>query len=67
MSLFLWQNQIGTKWSTGGATMSKQTYEIMSIDENQYELCGFFWIGYALNVPAVTARPAVNDIYHQRD
>jgi nitroreductase len=64
MSLFLWEHNIGAKWSTGGPTMSKKTYELLNISSEQYELCGFLWVGYPLNIPALTERPAVKDIFH---
>lgn len=47
MSLSLWAEGVGSKWSTGGITGHPHVYEALGIDAERERIVGFFWIGYA--------------------
>jgi len=47
ISLSLWAERIGSKWSTGGVTTDPETYEILGLDASEREIVGFLWVGYA--------------------
>lgn len=50
MSLSLWAEGIGSKWSTGGVTEHPRVYQALDIDAEQERIVGFFWIGHAARV-----------------
>jgi nitroreductase len=45
MAEWLWAQGIGAKWSTGGVTTAKATYEALGMPETEQEIIGFLWIG----------------------
>lgn len=47
MSLSLWAEGIGTKWSTGGVTGHPRMYQALGIDAEREQIVGFFWVGVA--------------------
>jgi nitroreductase len=47
MSLSLWAEGIGSKWSTGGISGHPRVYQALGIDAERERIVGFFWIGYA--------------------
>lgn len=56
MSLSLWAEGVGSKWSSGSITRAAQTYELLEIDEQVEEIVGFFWAGFPEIVPKVMPR-----------
>ena len=46
ISLCLWAEGIGSKWSTGGVTTDAETYRILGVDPAIAEIVGFLWLGY---------------------
>ena len=46
LSLFLWSEGIGMKWTTGPVTRCEGIYEILDIDSKQEEIVGVMWYGY---------------------
>lgn len=50
MSLSLWSEGIGSKWSSGGVTQDARTYELAHIPDNE-EIVGFVWAGLAQKIP----------------
>jgi nitroreductase len=54
---FLWNQGIGTKWSTGGWSTHARTYEILGLSPDEVSLEGALMIGVPLIVPAATKRP----------
>ena len=46
LMLFLWQNDIGTKWSTGEVIRDDRCYEIAWIDKSIENIIGLIWYGY---------------------
>lgn len=45
MSLFLHEQGYGSKWSTGGFTRHKKTYELIGVDPEKTEIVGALLIG----------------------
>ena len=62
ISLFLWQHQIGTKWSSGAPTFDARTYNILNVDPSQQEIVGFLWIGHFDSLPKETPRPELDKV-----
>ena len=58
-SLYLWDQGVGTKWSTGGFTSHPRTYEILGVSAEEVQLEGALMIGVPLVVPPVHLRPPV--------
>jgi nitroreductase len=51
ISLSLWSEGVGSKWSSGGVTRHEETYQIADVDPVKEEIVGFVWAGYADIVP----------------
>lgn len=47
VSLSLWAEGIGSKWSTGGVTTDEETYQVLGLNAGETEIVGFLWLGYA--------------------
>lgn len=46
ISLSLWAEGVGSKWSTGGVTSDAETYSLLGLDAATTEIVGFLTIGY---------------------
>jgi len=55
--LYLWDNGIGSKWSTGEVTRDKRLYELLNINKEESKVVGLFWYGYPEIVPTQTRIP----------
>ena len=55
--LSLWENGVGSQWSTGSITRDKSTYEILSIDYMKEEIIGFVKAGYPDTIREVNKKP----------
>ncbi len=55
-ALYLWDLEIGTKWSTGKVTTSAAAYQAAGTHPEEEEIIGFFWIGRALRKPTPPPR-----------
>ena len=64
LSLALWSEGVGSKWSTGGLTRHERTYELLGIDPEAEEIVGFVWIGYPRTVPDPPRR-ALDEVYRE--
>ena len=51
LSLSLWSEGIGSKWSSGALTSHATTYHLTGIEPKAEEIVGFVWIGYPLDIP----------------
>ena len=51
LSLFLWSENIGVKWSTGPVTRHEKLYEILHVDPHVQRIVGLFWYGYPARTP----------------
>ncbi|WP_437192445.1 nitroreductase family protein [Planctomicrobium sp. SH527] len=61
LTLFLWQQGIGSKWSTGPILQHPAFNELLKIDPSTEKMVGMIWYGYPLTQPAGKRRP-VSDV-----
>ena len=60
MLLYLWNEGIGVKWTTGKVTQGEEYLRIIGADPENERNVGLFWYGVAADVPATT-RNDIND------
>lgn len=58
LMLFLWEQGVGTKWTTGEVTRHPRFFELAGVDPAREFTVGLFWYGYAASVPDTARRPA---------
>jgi len=46
LTLSLWAEGVGSKWSTSGQMDDPRSYEILGIDAALQQIVGFLWLGY---------------------
>lgn len=61
LTLFLWEQGVGTKWTTGEVTRDARFYDAIWTDPEAEGVVGLIWYGYPAEVP-VTARKPVSEI-----
>jgi nitroreductase len=61
LSLYLWTQGVGVKWTTGPVTRHDDFYELTWIDSEVESVVGLVWYGYAAEVPLAT-RSAVDEV-----
>ena len=54
MTLYLWNEGIGMKWTTGDITRSEDYFRIIGADPDRERIVGMFWYGVAAEVPTTT-------------
>lgn len=64
MSLVLWADGVGSKWSTGKVTRHKKTYELCEVDREREEIVGFVWVGHPLHSASSPRRP-LEEVYRE--
>lgn len=57
LSLYLWADGVGMKWTTGPVTRDPRFYELTWIDAECEVVVGLFWYGYPEEIPATTRKP----------
>jgi nitroreductase len=57
LMLYLWNEGIGVKWTTGPVTADPRFFEITAIDPQRETIVGLFWYGYPEDVPAALRKP----------
>lgn len=65
-SLYLWEQGVATKWSTGGFTVSKRAYEILDINPEEVYLMGALFIGVADVIPPASPRPPLSEVLKRK-
>jgi len=55
--LYLWAEGIGTKWTTGPVTRSREFYDLIWVNPADEEVVGLLWYGYPDDIPATPRRP----------
>ena len=58
LSLLLWEDGIGMKWTTGGVTRDRRFFDMLNLDFRRDSVVGLFWYGYPAEIPQATRRPA---------
>ncbi len=61
-SLSLAEHDIGTKWSTASYIADAQIYRLLDMSEDDFEIVGFVWLGYAAGPLAEQHRPFLSDV-----
>tara|TARA_B100001971_G_scaffold215190_1_gene259672 strand:- start:106291 stop:106845 length:555 start_codon:yes stop_codon:yes gene_type:complete len=62
MAMHLRANDMGYKWSTGGATRDPKVYKILGLNPEKDEIIGFLLFGKSKNTPPERRRPSVKDV-----
>lgn len=63
MALFLWSENVGLKWSTGGLVRSPESYSILGISPEANEIAGVLFIGYPKVTPRISERPPLERFF----
>ena len=61
-TLVLWEQNIGTKWSTGQFSTHAETYALLGISPQEYGLQGVLMIGVPAIMPPPPPRPALAQV-----
>ncbi len=62
LSLILWQQRIGMKWTTGHVIRDEDFYDICWLDKHSQIVVGLLWYGYPDKVPKPQPRRSVEEI-----
>lgn len=54
LSLYLWEQGVGMKWTTGAVTKDSRFYNIIQLDGQRQRIVGLFWYGYPAEIPQTT-------------
>jgi nitroreductase len=57
LMLILWQQGIGTKWSTGPVTFDDRFYDLVWINKELENVVGLIWYGYPEEIPQTVRKP----------
>jgi nitroreductase len=57
LALFLWEQGVGLKWSTGPVIREPRFYNLLGADAGKERVVGLFWYGYAVEVPKMKRKP----------
>ncbi|MFT4562006.1 MAG: nitroreductase [Gammaproteobacteria bacterium] len=64
MSLYLWEQGIGMKWTTGAITRDARFFDIVGMDFEHEYVVGLLWYGYPVLVPTQHRKPPEEIISH---
>ena len=56
LSLYLWSEGIGVKWTTGAVTQETAFYDLIWVDPMVEKVVGLLWYGYAREIPQVNRK-----------
>lgn len=57
LALFLWEQNVGMKWTTGAVTRTPAIFDLLGIDSAQERIVGLFWYGFPEDIPAAVRKP----------
>lgn len=57
LMLVLWEQGIGSKWSTGPVTREDRFHDLVWVDPEVETIIGLVWYGYAATVPRTVRKP----------
>lgn len=57
LMLLLWQQGIGTKWSTGPVIRDERFYDLVWVNEDMEKVVGIVWYGYPADMPQTARKP----------
>lgn len=56
LMLILWQQGIGSKWSTGPITRDERFYDVVWVNKDLEKIIGIIWYGYPMDIPQTTRK-----------
>ena len=62
LTLALWSEGIGVKWSTGAVTRDPAFYDLIWVDPSREQVVAMLWYGYPAAVPAMDRRKSVSEL-----
>ncbi len=63
LTVSLWADGIGSKWSTGGVTRTDQTYAVLGVTRPAERIVGFLWVGVPSGeMPKARRRKTLADV-----
>lgn len=62
LALYLWQRDIGLKWSTGDVIRDPRFFELLGSDMASEQVVGLFWYGYPAEIPQMSKSPATDSL-----
>ena len=57
LSLLLWHEGVGVKWTSGDVIRDPRFYELVWVDPNQEYVTGLLWYGYPEEIPLASRSP----------
>ncbi len=60
LSLYLWEEGVGMKWTTGTVTRDQRFYDIIGIDVQRQSIVGLFWYGFPAQIPQAERKPSAD-------
>ncbi len=66
-SLYLWEQGIGSKWSTSGFVFKEKTAKALGIDSDKIEVVGCLFVGIGERTPKVPERPPLKKFLTETD
>lgn len=67
LSLHLWSEGVGMKWTTGPVTRDPHFYDLIGSDIDLEEVVGLFWYGHPTEIPATKRVKSVAEITQRLD
>ncbi len=64
MAVYLWEQGIGMKWTTGDVTRDRRFFELVGMEYDQVYVVGLFWYGYPASVPTQHRKPVSDVLTH---
>lgn len=64
MALYLWDQGIGMKWTTGAVTRDRRFFKIIGMDHAKVYVVGMFWYGYPAAIPTQHRKPVEEILSH---
>lgn len=62
LTLALWSEGIGVKWSTGSVTRDPAFYDLIWVDPAREQVVAMLWYGYPATVPEMNRRKSVSEL-----
>ncbi len=62
LALYLWEQGIGLKWSTGEVVRDRRFFDLLHADFTREQVVGLFWYGYPEDIPPMKRNPIVEHI-----
>lgn len=64
IALYLWEQGIGMKWTTGKVTREQAFFDLLNIDFETQTVIGLFWYGYPQTIPVQHRKPKSSVLTH---